>query len=257
MRRIALWPTTSSAEVSKVTPWACVPNCEHVPALVTLPTCGAPPSNTGGAFVGCCRGGTAEGVARLAGRVLHGDGLMCHDWPKPPIWPEDLPLIHELLSDEECAELLRRMVQVLPHGPLLDYRQAFAEQELKAPLLQDSIEELLHGLQRGLVPRRIVEKPVRGTLGGKDLGGHARCLERVHHVNRLLVGDLRVVSSVQKQERCRLRSDVRSRRCLSPKVGVLLIGGAQELCNHRQSSQGRRLVSQRPKVIGPLNAATA
>ncbi len=35
---------------------------------------------------------------------------MCHDWPKPPIWPEDLPLIRELLSDEEYAELLRRMV---------------------------------------------------------------------------------------------------------------------------------------------------
>ncbi len=30
---------------------------------------------------------------------------MCHDWPKPPIWPE-------LLTDEEYAELLRRMVQV-------------------------------------------------------------------------------------------------------------------------------------------------
>ncbi len=39
---------------------------------------------------------------------------MCHDWPKPPIWPEDLPLIRELLTDEEYAELLRRMVQVLP-----------------------------------------------------------------------------------------------------------------------------------------------
>ncbi len=22
---------------------------------------------------------------------------MCHDWPKPPIWPEDLLLIRELL----------------------------------------------------------------------------------------------------------------------------------------------------------------
>ena len=47
---------------------------------------------------------------------------MCHDWPKTPIWPEDLPLIRELLSDGEYAELLRRMVQVLPNGPLLDYR---------------------------------------------------------------------------------------------------------------------------------------
>ncbi len=26
---------------------------------------------------------------------------MCHhDWPKPPIWPEDLSLIRELLTDE-------------------------------------------------------------------------------------------------------------------------------------------------------------
>ncbi len=32
---------------------------------------------------------------------------MCHDWPKPPIWPEDLPLIRELLTDDEYAELLR------------------------------------------------------------------------------------------------------------------------------------------------------
>ncbi len=34
---------------------------------------------------------------------------MCHDWPQPPIWPEDLPLIRELLTDEEYAEPLRRM----------------------------------------------------------------------------------------------------------------------------------------------------
>ncbi len=28
-----------------------------------------------------------------------------HDtWPKPPIWPEDLPLIRALLTDEEYAE---------------------------------------------------------------------------------------------------------------------------------------------------------
>ncbi len=39
----------------------------------------------------------------------------------------DLPLIRELLSDEEYAELLRRMVQVLPNGPLLDYKQASGE----------------------------------------------------------------------------------------------------------------------------------
>ncbi len=33
---------------------------------------------------------------------------MCHDWPKPPTWPKDLPLIRELLTDQEYAELLRR-----------------------------------------------------------------------------------------------------------------------------------------------------
>ena len=49
---------------------------------------------------------------------------MCHGyWPKPPIWAEDLPLIRELLTNEEYAELLKRMVQVLPNGPLLDYKQ--------------------------------------------------------------------------------------------------------------------------------------
>ena len=37
--------------------------------------------------------------------------------PQPPIWPEDLPLIRELLTDEEYAALLKRMVQVLPNGP--------------------------------------------------------------------------------------------------------------------------------------------
>ena len=41
--------------------------------------------------------------------------------------PADLPLIRELLTDEEYAELLRRVVQVLPNGPLLDYTQAFGE----------------------------------------------------------------------------------------------------------------------------------
>ncbi len=44
-----------------------------------------------------------------------------------------VPLIRELLTDEEYAELLKGMVQVLSNGPLLDYRQAFGEQELKAP----------------------------------------------------------------------------------------------------------------------------
>ena len=50
--------------------------------------------------------------------------MSLEDWPKPPIWPDDLPLIRDLLTDEEYAELLRRMVRVLPNGPLLDYQQA-------------------------------------------------------------------------------------------------------------------------------------
>ena len=32
------------------------------------------------------------------------------EWPNPPIWPEDLPLIRALLTDEEYAALLRRLV---------------------------------------------------------------------------------------------------------------------------------------------------
>ena len=38
-----------------------------------------------------------------------------------------MPLLRELLADEEYAELLRRMVQVVADGPLLDYPQAFGE----------------------------------------------------------------------------------------------------------------------------------
>ncbi len=47
--------------------------------------------------------------------------MLPENWPKSPIWPEHLPLIRELLTDEEYAELLRRTVRVLPNGPLLDY----------------------------------------------------------------------------------------------------------------------------------------
>ncbi len=52
---------------------------------------------------------------------------MCDNWPKSPIWPDDLLLIRKLLTDEEYAELLRRMIQVLPNGLLVDYPQAFGE----------------------------------------------------------------------------------------------------------------------------------
>ena len=41
--------------------------------------------------------------------------------PNPPIWPEDLPLIRELLTDEEYAALLRRLAWVLPEGPLVSW----------------------------------------------------------------------------------------------------------------------------------------
>ncbi len=40
-----------------------------------------------------------------------------HDWPEPLIWPEDLPLIRELLSDDGVEELLPTLVCVLPDGP--------------------------------------------------------------------------------------------------------------------------------------------
>ncbi len=31
------------------------------------------------------------------------------DWPRPPIRPEDLPLIRELLTAEEYEKLLKRL----------------------------------------------------------------------------------------------------------------------------------------------------
>ena len=57
-----------------------------------------------------------------------------------------MPLLRELLTDEEYAELLRRMVQVLPNGPLLDYKQAFGEEELKAPNAAGTLGA--HGVRR-------------------------------------------------------------------------------------------------------------
>ena len=44
-----------------------------------------------------------------------------------------VPLIRELLTDEEYAALLRRLVPLLRNGPLLDYKQAIGERELQAP----------------------------------------------------------------------------------------------------------------------------
>ena len=46
-------------------------------------------------------------------------------WPRLPIQQEHLPLIRQLLTPDEYAALLRRLVHVLPDGPLVDYRQAF------------------------------------------------------------------------------------------------------------------------------------
>ena len=53
----------------------------------------------------------------------------CHppNWPKPPIWPEDLPLIRQLLTEEEYEDLLRRLIHCLPDGPLVDQWQAFGK----------------------------------------------------------------------------------------------------------------------------------
>ena len=46
-------------------------------------------------------------------------------WPRPPIRREDLPLIRQLLTPDEYAALLRRLVHVLPDGPLVDYERVF------------------------------------------------------------------------------------------------------------------------------------
>ena len=41
------------------------------------------------------------------------------EWPQPPIWPEDVQLIRELLSAEEWERVSTRLVHVLPDGPLV------------------------------------------------------------------------------------------------------------------------------------------
>jgi hypothetical protein len=47
------------------------------------------------------------------------------DWPKPPIWPEDLEMIRQLMTGAEYVALLRRLIHVLPDGPLVDQRRVF------------------------------------------------------------------------------------------------------------------------------------
>jgi hypothetical protein len=48
------------------------------------------------------------------------------EWPKV-YWPEELALISEFLTDEEFAELLGRLVHLLPDGPLVDWREVFEQ----------------------------------------------------------------------------------------------------------------------------------
>ena len=45
------------------------------------------------------------------------------EWPKPPIWPDDLDDVRELLTDEEWEKLLRRHWSPWP----------FAHESMKRP----------------------------------------------------------------------------------------------------------------------------
>jgi hypothetical protein len=45
----------------------------------------------------------------------------------PPTWPEHPPEIRELPSEEEFADLVRRLIHVLPDGPLLDHEKVFGK----------------------------------------------------------------------------------------------------------------------------------
>jgi hypothetical protein len=46
------------------------------------------------------------------------------NWPTL-YWPDELALIREFLRDEEFAELLHRLMLVLPDGPLVDRLEVF------------------------------------------------------------------------------------------------------------------------------------
>jgi hypothetical protein len=48
------------------------------------------------------------------------------NWPSL-YWPEELVLIREFLTDEEFEQLLRRLVFVLPDGPLVEWREVFEQ----------------------------------------------------------------------------------------------------------------------------------
>ncbi len=46
--------------------------------------------------------------------------------------PASVPCAHrQFLTDEEFAELLRRLMLVLPDGPLVDWREAFRSEPSK------------------------------------------------------------------------------------------------------------------------------
>jgi len=51
---------------------------------------------------------------------------MCHhaeQWPQPPIWPQDLPIVGELLDEDAMEALRRRLVHLFPRGPLVDFQR--------------------------------------------------------------------------------------------------------------------------------------
>lgn len=64
---------------------------------------------------------------------------------------------------------------------------------------QDVSQELLHTLERRLEPWRPVEKTVSRAIGGEDLGTYTSFFQRVHHIDRLLVGNGLVRRAVEKQ----------------------------------------------------------
>lgn len=46
-------------------------------------------------------------------------------WPHPPILREHWPAVRTLLGQDEWAVLRRRLVEMLPDGPLLEPRDVF------------------------------------------------------------------------------------------------------------------------------------
>ncbi len=48
-----------------------------------------------------------------------------NDWPKSPIWPQDLPLIRQLMTDDDFAELLSRLIPTWSVEAFLGRRTIF------------------------------------------------------------------------------------------------------------------------------------